>query len=293
MVQFKRGISNPFVAALKELAVTAGWWRDVLSDPSLLIAVRNEYLNVYWYGQSIFKITRPSGRVTASTHPKYLLDPDLSKLVSFDGKLFSVDELRRTGFIEKYDAKTLSKLKRSAERYAVGEKIGVHSIWNGNPAVIDVEIDFSVGGQKGRADVATFEPVGDSVKLVFWEAKLFSNKELRASPGREVPVLGQIKKYRQILKNISGVLESYRQVASNQVALAEMSGGNRKPSKTILAVAKTPSKLEMSDPVDFGLLIYDFDEPQRKAFGSHLERLTADLGKVRVRSKGSVRGLQI
>ncbi|MGP0087791.1 MAG: hypothetical protein ACLP0B_29865 [Steroidobacteraceae bacterium] len=160
MDQFRRGISDPFIAALKGLAASGGWWRDVLSDPSLLIAVRNEYLNVYWHGQSIFKITPPDrqGKVKASTHPKYLLDPDLSKPVSFDGKRFLIDGLRRTGFIETYDAETLNKLKRSAEPYAGGEKTGVHSIWNGNPAVVDVEIDFSAGGQKGRADVVACTP---------------------------------------------------------------------------------------------------------------------------------------
>ncbi|MGO9685602.1 MAG: hypothetical protein ACLPTZ_24025 [Beijerinckiaceae bacterium] len=141
--------------------------------------------------------------------------------------------------------------------------------------------------------MATFEPVGDSIKLVFWEAKLFSNKELRASDGREVPVLTQIKKYRQILKNISGVLESYRQVASNQVALAEMSGGKRKLSKAVFTVNETPSKLVMSDPADFGLFIYDYDEPQSEAFRPYLKRLTDYLTESRVKKKGSVRGLQI
>ena len=142
MTQFRKGIGDLFVDALKGLAASGGWWRDVLADTSLLIAVRDESLNVYWHGQSIFKITYSNRKVHASTHPKYLLDPDISKLVSFNGERFEIEELRRTGLIETYEATTLNKLKRSAERYAVGEKIGVHSIVHDNPSVVDVESHF-------------------------------------------------------------------------------------------------------------------------------------------------------
>jgi hypothetical protein len=53
--KFNRGIRNEaFMAALAELAAQESWWRDVLHDRGLIIAVRNEYLNIYWQGQSIF-----------------------------------------------------------------------------------------------------------------------------------------------------------------------------------------------------------------------------------------------
>jgi hypothetical protein len=84
MAEFKKGLSQNFVNALHALADQRSWWLDVLKDTNLIIAVRNEYINVYWQGQSLFKIGYNAGRIIASTHPKYLLDPSLTQQASFD-----------------------------------------------------------------------------------------------------------------------------------------------------------------------------------------------------------------
>lgn len=55
---FRRGLSDEFVAALADLAAEGGWWADVLADTQLVIAVRDERLNVYWHGQSLFDVRR-------------------------------------------------------------------------------------------------------------------------------------------------------------------------------------------------------------------------------------------
>lgn len=93
-MSFKRGIDPTFVEALRALSKVDGWWRDVLLDDKLIIAVRDEYLNVYWRGQSIFRIVMKGSFIVAETHPKYLIDPTLSKLVSFNGKTFDLGELQ-------------------------------------------------------------------------------------------------------------------------------------------------------------------------------------------------------
>ena len=197
MSEFKRGITNEFVKALGELAAAGGWWRDVLIDNSLPIFLRNECLNVYWQGQSIFKIAYLRGQFRVSTHAKYLLDPSLSQQVPFDGSVFNLRDLAPRALIEKYGRAT--QLKRGAEIYANDEKRGVHAIATGNPSVVDIEIAFSAHGLEGlglqpRADIAAFETEGDVVKLTFWEAKLFWNSELRAR-AENVPVLRQVRKY--------------------------------------------------------------------------------------------------
>ena len=300
MSEFKRGITNEFVKALGELAAAGGWWRDVLIDNSLAIFLRNECLNVYWQGQSIFKIAYLRGQFRVSTHAKYLLDPSLSEQVPFDGGVFNLRDLAPRALIEKYERATLNKLKRGAEIYANDEKRGVHAIATGNPSVVDIEIAFSARGLEGlghqpRADIAAFETDGDAVKLTFWEAKLFWNSELRAR-AEKVPVLRQVRKYQLMLSaHRQAILDSYRRVASNLVALADMSEGKRTVNHAVRAVSEKPETLTMSDPPEVGLIIYGFDAAQRddKLWQSHLKKLTDAAGMHRVIARGQAKGLRI
>ncbi len=85
---FKKGLSDAFLTALEDLAQKGGWWADVLGDRDLVIAVRDESLNVYWQGQSLFRIGFKAGAITATTHPKYLIDPGLSGQVPLDRRGF-------------------------------------------------------------------------------------------------------------------------------------------------------------------------------------------------------------
>jgi hypothetical protein len=82
--EFNKGLSDNFMAALAELAQKPGWWQDVLADASLIIGIRNESLDVYWHGQSLFNAGFEGGRVNVNTHVKYLLDPDRSDRVALN-----------------------------------------------------------------------------------------------------------------------------------------------------------------------------------------------------------------
>ena len=56
--------------ALETLAAEPGWWREVLHDPGLILGIRDNSINVYWQGQSLFCITcSPVGNVRASRMP--------------------------------------------------------------------------------------------------------------------------------------------------------------------------------------------------------------------------------
>src|SRR4051794_26961321 len=86
--KFQRALSNTFIQNLaSEAAKGKGWWSDVLADDRLLIAVRDSYLNVYWHGQSLICVTSNSSGLKATTHQKYLMDPQLASQVELnDGK---------------------------------------------------------------------------------------------------------------------------------------------------------------------------------------------------------------
>jgi hypothetical protein len=293
---FKKGLNDNFIAALAELAQKPGWWRDVLADASLIIGIRDEKFDVYWNGQSLFNADFQGGRVNVNTHVKYLLDPDRSDRVALDenGNFHEVS----TPMLARYTSGTLSKLKRAADLFSGMEKQGVHAIVRANENIIDVEIrldarDLDSDRDQPRIDIAAFEQRPDGVELVFWEAKLFANKELRAAG--PAPVVKQIKEYQQVLQaRHLDVLSSYRRVAKNLVAIAQMSGV-RVVGSAIRAVADG-EELRMSSTANVGLVIFGFDADQKAVGGighKHFEKLKMELGEKMMRASGVADGLKL
>lgn len=296
---FKRGLSDEFIAALTELAEKPGWWQDVLADASLIIGIRDECLDVYWNGQSLFNADFQGGRVNVNTHVKYLLDPDRSDRVVLneDGTFHEVS----TPMLARYASGTLGKLKRAADLFSGMEKQGVHAVAKANENIIDVEIrldatNLDAKRDQPRIDIAAFEQRSDGVELAFWEAKLFANKELRASGSSQPKVVGQIKEYEQVLQTRqTEVLSSYRRVAKNLVTIAQMNGGDRKVGSAIRAVADGV-ELRMSSPANVGLVIFGFDADQKAEGGighKHFEKLKEQLGAKSVRAGGKADGLKL
>lgn len=300
MDEFKRGLSENFMAGLAELAQKPGWWQDVLADASLIIGIREEELDVYWHGQSIFHADFRGGRVNVNTHVKYLLDPDRDDRVSL--KEDSTFHVVLTPMLTSYSSGMLSKMKRAADLFSGMEKQGVHAIAKANENIVDVEISLDAKGlgtkrKEPRIDIAAFEQRSDGVELVFWEAKLFINPEVRAKGPASPKVVGQINEYIYVLQERpTGVLPSYERVAKNLVEIAEMSSGVRKVGSAIRAVAEG-EKLKMSSPAKVGIVIFGFDADQ-KVKGSigdiHFKKLKVQLGaKTTVRACGEAGDLKL
>jgi hypothetical protein len=296
---FERGLSDDFIAALKTLAEKPGWWQDVLADASLIIGIRNEKFDVYWHGQAIFHAQFKDRRVNVNTHVKYLLDPCLDERVYLeeDGTF----PVRSAAILSRYVPGTLSKLKTAADLFSGPEKQGVHAIVQANENIVDVEVTLDANGldikrKQPRIDIAGFEQQSDAVELVFWEAKLFANKELRASGLAEPKVVGQIKEYICVLQERpTGVLPSYRRVAGNLVAIAGMSRDARKVGPAIRAVAGG-AELRISSPANVGLVIFGFDADQKVEGGighKHFRKLKDQLGAESVCARGDADGLKL
>lgn len=297
MGEFKRGLSDTFIAELAELAQKPGWWRDVLNDSSLLIGIRDEEFDVYWHGQSIFHAYFEAGRVNVNTHVKYLLDPERKERVALkeNGSFQAVP----TPMLARYASDTLKKMKTAADLFSGLEKQGVHAIAQANENIIDVEIRIDAKGldtkrKQPRIDIAAFQQGSGVVELVFWEAKLFVNTELRASG--TAPVVRQIEEYKRVLEaRQAEVLSSYCRVAENLVAIAKMNGGVRQVGPAIRAVAGG-SELRINSPAKVGLVIFGFDDDQKAEGGighKHFEKLKKELGSKSVRTCGKADGLKL
>ncbi len=290
MSRFNHGLSPEFIGQLAEEANKGSWWADVLNDPKLFVAVREEYLNIYWRGQSLF-LVKPGPKVT--THVKFLVDPELDDQVPLVEGEFRIGELQERGFVTRYEGpKTLTKMKKASGLFSGLEKSGCQEIEVNNPEVIDCEIAFGGtvssgdgGDKKGalRADLASFERGnGEDARLVFWEAKHYTNPDLRAEDGRPVPVCEQVKRYKKCLSdNHKAVVDSYTKVAANLVAIRDM--GLRRPLSAVITDVGTGKRSLTLDPEPkVGLVIFGFDQAEKVHPGwkHHLERLKSEIKPV-------------
>jgi hypothetical protein len=295
VTKFDRALDPAFIAALAIEAEKKTWWFDVLSDPKLLIALRGSYLKVYWRGQSLFCASSQKPEfdqavaggiktgVKATTHEKYLVDPELASQVSLADRVFDIASLVDKGFIRSYEGPlTLAKMKKAAGLFSGLEKTGCHEIAVLNSAVIDVEIAFpgkvslDDGGkdkQAPRVDLVSLESFDDEARLVFWEAKHYSNGELRAENGSPA-VLRQVKIYKKYLsENRKAIEHSYKKVAEDLVSISNM-GWKRQLSPLINDVGTGKLGLTLGAEPKVGLIIFGFDSAQRDhGWRGHRERL--------------------
>ena len=283
---FSRCLSEGSIDLLaSEAQQENSWWRCVLDDPKLFIGIRKDRVDVYWLGQCIFQARNDSGKLKVTTHPKYLLDPGLKGAISISDGSFNVAALSANALIRKFEGKsTLERMKKAAAYYAGDEKVGCHQAAEANPSVIDVEVALLGADSEdvfkttqSRIDFAALDAHGENVNLVFWEAKVFSNKELRSNKA-EAPVVAQMTRYVDLLTAQRTAVEaSYRSLARNLVAFRDRMGWARPLSPLVSKVAASPELLTMHDTPSIRLLVFGFDKDQEKGavWKGHLEKLEA------------------
>ncbi|MBW2149176.1 MAG: hypothetical protein JRI22_19390 [Deltaproteobacteria bacterium] len=304
-MSFKRGLSKDFVVALN---AAGDWWKAILADPELFVGIRDEYLNVYYKGNSILLLKFNNGVLSGRTHYKYLLNSSFQNTIPMhaDGT-YDIDgnEFGNKYSISRFDC---DLLKKSCQYYAGVEKSGIQEILKANPNIIDVEIAFSQDTspeseldipidfdpsteqkKKGspRIDFVALQKIKDSWVLKFFEAKHFSNKELRAKEERNIPVTKQIRRYEGQLsnpKNVSGLQDSYMKVMENILNLE----GFPEPKKRIAReVIKNGQKI-IVDPKPC-LVVFGFDKDhnaKNSVWKAHVKRIENSLSKKRVLTKG-------
>ncbi|KAF0117627.1 MAG: hypothetical protein FD149_1066 [Rhodospirillaceae bacterium] len=285
MSDFARGIGKDFVKRLNEEYEKCGWWHAISSDPELFIAIRKEYLDVYLKGNRLLELRLKKGQLVGETHYKYLLLPNVPKHdIQIDNGMVVLPDASALFCTE---VSNVRSLKRAADPYAGGEKDGVHKIVMSNPNVIDVEVALSIEGNgedasaAKRIDFVALSPAADGAQLVFFEAKLFSNKGvLRAEGDDEPQVVKQIEDYRNLLVEHAADLErSYRVVCGNLSALKGVQERYAKQADLMRDIAAGRTPLHVNEAVR--LVVFDFDEDQRdgKIWTPHRKKLDSLLGK--------------
>lgn len=277
--RFNRGLSNDFVEAVNEEYGKGGWWRNLVDDRKTFLAIRDDYVNVYYRGCSLLLLRLNENRLEGSVAYKYLLRPSAPDgipeyVMALAGKPDFGQNASRF-FLS--DLADVNDLRHAVKPYAEMEKIGVHGIILGNPNVLDVEVAISDGGRAPRIDLAAVHNVDGGFEVRFYEAKHFSNNELRAKSRPRV--LQQIEGYFRLLRNQhDDILNSYSRVCRNLSELAGMDRRHPERHQMLKELADSPNHLRID--TEPRLLVFGYDEDQKMGliWKGHRDKLRAELG---------------
>ncbi|MGD0265855.1 MAG: hypothetical protein ABSD47_13005 [Candidatus Methylomirabilota bacterium] len=292
--EFIRGLNKPFVDRLNEEYARGGWWTQILKDEDLYLGIRDNYLNVYYKGCSLVKLSYREGKLCGKVHYKYLLKPDWHPTyVTFkDGRRGPLGD---DVFIDTLNPRLL---KRTSSWYAGKEKQGVHDILRSNPNILDVEIALATADEESdrqsakKIDFAALQPEEDKVRLVFFEAKHFTNPEVRAKGDATPRVVEQIQRYVDLIRTHevkNEIKKSYRRVCENLCQL----DGVRDDLKKYVDLVTPERPLEVDGFPR--LVIFGFDEDQQvgEYWKMHLVKFEARLGKDRILTRGQPKGISL
>ena len=290
MDAFNRGLEKEFVDALNhEYERDGSWWKGFVDDRELFLAVRDNYLNIYYRGCSLLKLAWKNRAILGEIHYKYLLRPKLTIGREYvdvkDGKV-PVKEAKDF-FIN--DLIDIDGLKQAAKPYAELEKIGVHDIVLSNN-VLDVEIAF--GGSGKRIDFSILRKTGNGGSITFFEAKHFSNQALRARDAKP-DVVDQIEHYTHLLRrNREALIGSYRRVCCNLWNLNGVRERNPERHEMLCGVVDGSRQLDID--VEPQLVVFGFDNDQKmgKSWYPHREKIKSQLGSNKVHFVGNSRNFK-
>lgn len=284
MFRFNRGINSDFVKRLNTEFENKGWWHNIATDQDLFVAIRDGYLNVYFKGNSLLKLTFQDGVLSGAVHYKYLLRPDvMDQYVQINNGTVGLSEAGALALLQT-NGLNVSDMKKAANAYAGDEKNGVHDLISSNPNVIDTEITFGVSGNEERVpstrriDFSALRPTKKGAEVVLYEAKLFANKEVRAKD-QAPPVCEQIERYQDLLdKHAKDVVLSYRAVCGNLVALNGVRDRYSSSLELMGCIASGETALHTNNAVRLVIFGFDKDQAEGKRWQPHYEKLKDKLG---------------
>jgi len=295
---FDREIPDGMIDALNEIYKDENsWWRKLADHDDTLIAIRDKYLNVYYNGCNVAKVEFKNKQLKASIHYKYLLKNKIkSPYIEQKDSGFEIASHADLFITSLFD---FDDIKSATKAYGGTEKIGVHKIIRSNKNIVDTEIALSEaksdinddsGNKNSRIDFCAIQEEDGKLLLRFFEAKHYSNNELRAKEGSEIKVISQLNRYQNILEHQNvEILSAYKKLIHKA---AGIQGNNILGN--VLEKYTDINTLKI-DP-EPRLVIFGFDQDQKNGvlFKKHMDSLRVELGEApkmkRLLLKGDSKG---
>jgi hypothetical protein len=272
MKKFDRGIRNQkFIDALNTLYVNKNsFWYKMVHDKELFIAIRKEYLNVYFRGQSICKLEFKKG-IKGLTHKKYLGVDKPEYFSSLNGIVSNPESIIKS-------LADIDLIKENVKKHIGKEKDKSYlEIMSSEKCIIDVEVALvrclvEQPVKKSEYEVSSIDYVAvetsdEELTLVFYEAKHYANSEIRSK--KTPKVFGQITRYEAALNlHEEEIVKSYTLVIQNLRELHILSCG--KLLNTILPVNRIR--------IDYKPRLIVFGVENVNKTNEHIEKLKSHFG---------------
>ena len=294
---FKRGLDCGFVDWLNEKYNDGGWWYDFVDDKDTFLAIRENYVNVYYRGNSLLKLKElDSNNHKGEIHRKFLpkhferdnRDNDEVDIVG-DYVIVKNDTLNRLDVGKLKEGVDCHHKERADRRKTPGleEREHVQKFALANSNVLDGEITWE--GSSGQLDFATLEENGKDVEIVFFEAKRFETKKTselrRQDPNADPDVVGQIDEYAKLLQGArDDIVKSYRRVCDNLLKLQGLDERYRKHHEMLEGIAKGKIQLKVNEEPRLIVFVDDADRywKRYRYWERHYDKLKKRLGEHRV-----------
>lgn len=224
-----RGINQKFVDDLNS-GVLVFFLKQVKEKKELLsLEIRNGYINIYYRGGNLLKISQRRGYYTFHFDKKYCLNKGNDS--SFE-KLSALKASSLQDYISAFDL-MMQEMDSWFEAHPKKEREYQHILLNNNPAIIDIEYQINCKNESGRMKTMRLDMIMvDEDKMIIIENK-YGEKSISGNAG----LSKHYKDISMVLETESihlELLDSIMKIANNKFQL----GLIEKPLLTI-DVSKT------------------------------------------------------
>lgn len=213
-MKFTRTLRPSFITSLNKLYDSEkSWWRTIVDDKDIFILIRNNEVRVQASGGLLLQINQDSqNNLICRMHEEYLsLRSEKNPYVTLEE--MSTAPIKRVeglkGFVKHY-----AKIKRRINIFTGKERQAVQYLANNIHQIVDIEIgfegEFKENASKKSVPRIDMAAITDNGTLVFFEAKLFDNSEIRS---KKTPrVVWQLQKYKKLLsQNGEDIIAGYKE----------------------------------------------------------------------------------
>jgi len=246
-------------------------------------AIRNNRIDFYSNGGKLFSYDKSRGFTTHRKYASVIMEGDIK------GDYINLHDLKKCKLIKDFEL-GYDRIKELCGLYSGIESQGVSRLYNrfshsknkrkSKIVVLDIEISFKSEEKiQDRIDLLLFNT--ENKNLMFYEAKEFSNNEIRAQKGKKDPeVFKQIERYKKQLNSVTKVNEIIEQYQKYVEIINSLFPDN------------SPLPLPVAIDPDPRLLIFGFDNDQKNGrLQDNVKDLQA-LG-IKVYSKGDIASVEI